>query len=235
MTLLTALPLMWGEGTPADVLSGRARRSPLLDGLSMRAIDAVTVPGLGHDVLVIAQPRLLAPQDLVALDVWMRSGGRAVLFTDPHLVWPSAYPLGDPRRAPPITLLDPLLAHWGLDLLPGDEDVAVHDLAAGKLATLAAGRWRIPAWCTAPDPLIADCRIGKGRAILVADADLLDTRLVEATGAANRQWLESTIDDLAGRAPDSPRWWHHERIGIAAAAAALITAILWRWRRKPRT
>ena len=205
----------------------------MLDGFAVRPIDTVSAATLGHDVLVMAQPRLLSPDELVALDAWVRGGGRVLIFADPNLAWPSLYPLGDRRRAPPITLLDPLLRHWGLTLEAGDTVPARHDLDGFGVATVAAGHWRTPQDCTSPEPVVADCRIGKGRAILVADADMLDMRLVEETQAENRQWFQSTIDALSGRAPESPNHRIIWTVAILAAATTILGAILWRRRKKP--
>jgi hypothetical protein len=175
VTLFTALPLMWGEGDPGDVLSGRAKRSAMLNGLQVNAIDRVSAATLGRDILVVAQPRAMTPEEFVVLDSWVREGGQAVIFADPRLDWPSRHALGDPRRAPPVTLLDPLLTHWGVRL----------DLTSGS-----AGAWqRGP--CAAVDAITIDCRLGKGRALLIADADLLDDR----TG--DRAALRNALEKLA--------------------------------------
>lgn len=197
VTLFTALPLMWGEGDPGDVLSGRAKRSAMLDGIDVRPIDLVSAKALGADLLVVAQPRAMAPPELVALDAWVREGGRALIFADPRLDWPSLYPLGDPRRAPPVTLLDPLFNHWGVRLNLGEG---------------SSGRWeRGP--CLAIDAVSIDCRIGRGRVLMIADADVLDSRtgdktvlrdalvrLAEKTGPLDtaRYWIAGSLAGLAG-------------------------------------
>ena len=72
-------------------------------------------------LLLAAQPRALPAEELVALDAWVRRGGRLVLLADPLLEWPSELPLGDPRR-PPLAFPDTgLLKHWGLRLDAPDE------------------------------------------------------------------------------------------------------------------
>lgn len=116
-------------------------RSPLISHLGARPLDRIDITSLrGISALVIAQPRLLQPAELVALDDWLRRGGRAVIFADPLLLWPSALPLGDPRRPPLTSLLDPLMAHWGLRLepvLPGADGVDRRMLGAGHMLMLA--------------------------------------------------------------------------------------------------
>jgi len=212
VTLFTALPLMWGEGDPGDVLSGRARRSAMLDGLTVRAIDVVSAQTLGRDVLIVAQPRVMAPEELVALDTWVRGGGRAVIYADPRLDWPSIYPLGDRRRAPPVTLLDPLFAHWGVRL----------DLGEGT-----AGRWQRGA-CAAIDAVTIDCRIGKGRALLIADADRLDDR----TGADDMLRSDiARLGDGGGNGFESKAAWV---VGFAAGLG-LIMILLLKLRTRRRT
>lgn len=201
---------MWGEGDPADILAGRAARAPVLAGLKVRALDRLDAATLDRSPLIVAQPRAMAPEELVALDGWVRNGGRALIFADPQLDWPSRYALGDPRRAPPVTLLDPLLTHWGITL----------DLAADGV-----GRWRAPS-CTAVSAITIDCAIGKGRARLIADADLLNRQ-----GSA-RTALEAELDALQNDPPsdDADQW--RMRFGAALIVALLVGLALysWRWR-----
>jgi hypothetical protein len=223
---------MWGEGDPGDFLAGRTRRSPMLDGLNVRPIDIVSAQTLGQDVLVMAQPRLLSPDELVALDQWVRGGGRVLIFADPQLEWPSRYPLGDRRRAPPVTLLDPLLAHWGLVLDLASAGDSAHVLDGQNVVMVSAGRWTVPPGCSAPDPAMIDCRIGKGRAILIADADVLDARVMTATGSANQRWFASMIDELSGRSRDSSLAWWPIVASIVLICAGFGAAFLWRRSRK---
>jgi ABC-type uncharacterized transport system len=193
VTLMTALPLMWGEGTPADVIAGRSAKSEMIRTIEtqfdVRAIDIISAKTLGRDIAIIAQPRRLTPFELVAFDKWLLGGGRAVIFADPELVWPSRYPLGDTRRAPPVTLLDPLFKHWGVAL--GDSDHREHTvpLSNSPVTLLAAGKWAGPKNCSGAGTYVLDCRIGRGRVVLVGDADVLDARLWRARDADNPTWL----------------------------------------------
>lgn len=221
VTLLTALPLVWGEGDPADVLAGRAGRSATLVALDkefdIRAIDVVSAETLGRGTAMIAQPRRLTAEELVVLDRWVRKGGHALIFADPELVWPSRYALGDVRRPPPVTLLDPLFAHWGVKLGDSDKGERVARSGGLTLATATAGTWQGPKGCRVPDPLVLDCPIGRGRVILVGDADLLDARLWEGANADNPAWIALQLHALAG---ESPR--ESNRGGFAWAIAAIL-------------
>ena len=180
VAVMTALPLFWGEGGAKAVLAGPDLRAPIITALEaahrVRPVDLLdTAAFTGTDILLLAQPRILGAQELVDLDAWVRRGGHALIFADPELVWPSALPMGDPRRAPPVTLLDPLFTHWGITLAP-DAAQAAADVDGQAVWPDRRGRWiTFPAACQPmADALILSCTIGKGRALLVADADLLD-------------------------------------------------------------
>ncbi len=188
--IMSALPLFWSEGTsPADMLKGEDQRAPLVKALLahhvVKPVDAVNAQGMsGVKLLILAQPRLLQPEELVALDQWVQKGGRLLIFADPILAWPSELPLGDRRRAPPITLLDPLYQHWGLGLDNPDEgapQMIETEIEGQKTALVSPGKWRLAEVardCSIDTGgLIADCHFGKGQALLVADADMLDSRL----------------------------------------------------------
>jgi hypothetical protein len=185
VSLLTALPLVWGEGDAGELLNGGAGRSATLKALDgefdIRAIDTISTKTLGRSIAVLAQPRRLAPHELVAFDGWLRKGGRAP---------------GDGRRAPPVTLLDPLFAHWGVALGDSDRGERAAKVGALTIATTATGMWTGTQTCVVPDPLVLDCRIGKGRVILVGDADMLDERLWQRTGANNPGWIAAQLRSL---------------------------------------
>jgi hypothetical protein len=223
---MTALPLNWGEGTPADVLAGRSSKSETLriieTQFDVRAIDTISAKTLGRDIAVIAQPRRLTPQELVAFDKWLLGGGRAMIFADPELVWPSSYALGDSRRAPPVTLLDPLFAHWGVTLGDSDRQERIVLINNVPVKLLAAGAWQGPKTCTVLTPEVLDCRIGRGRVLLVGDADMLDARLWAATDADNVAWILDQLKMLdGGDKADSTRLSG----GVVAGATVGIIAI----------
>jgi hypothetical protein len=232
VTLLTALPLVWGEGDAADVLAGRTGRSETLkamDGrLDIRPIDTLSADTLGHDAAMIAQPRRLTPQELVALDKWVRAGGKAMIFADPELVWPSRYAPGDNRRAPPVTLLDPLFAHWGVALGDSDHEERALQPGAALVTVLAAGTWTGPKGCSAGGTYVLDCRIGKGRVILVGDADVLDARLWAARGAANPAWVADQLLYLGGSPSVDSTRQSATVVGAVSAGVALVLALNYR-------
>jgi ABC-type uncharacterized transport system len=200
VALLTALPLVWGEGDAGALLTGGAGRSATLKALDrefeVRAIDTISMKTLGRDVMMIAQPRRLAPQELATFDKWVRHGGRSMIFADPELLWPSRHAPGDARRAPPVTLLDPLFKHWGVTLGDSDRSDRIAKAGALTIATAGAGTWTGPRTCVAPDPLVLHCSIGKGRVILVGDADMLDERLWQRTNADNPDWIAAQLRSL---------------------------------------
>ena len=86
-------------------------------------------------LLLMAQPLAQPAEDLVALDRWVRRGGRVLLLADPMLEWPSKRPLGDPLRPPPMFMDTGLLAHWGLRLDAPDER------GRAEARSSAASRW----------------------------------------------------------------------------------------------
>lgn len=178
--LISSLPLMFGEDfdlafKPAPVMEAVA------DRYRVRAIDRPSqlTPGA---LLLMAQPRSLPPAELVALDDWVRRGGHLVLLADPLLEWPSKRPLGD-RLRPPLSFADTgLLAHWGLRLdgpggvgpLPDERAMATP--SAGRLVRVADG--------CAVGIVTASCRLGRGMAVVVADADWLGPEPPSTAAAA---------------------------------------------------
>lgn len=232
VTLMTALPLVWGEGDVSDVLAGRSGKSETLriieTQFDVRAIDTLSRATLGRDVVIIAQPRRLTPQELVTFDKWVRGGGRAMIFADPELIWPSRYPLGDNRRAPPVTLLDPLLDHWGVVLTDSDHQNHKVQLAGLAVAFASAGSWTGPTSCSSTGGYVLDCRIGKGRVLLVGDADLLDPRLWQASGADNPAWVIRQLDMLGGTTHGDSTRLSGTAISVIALAASGLLVLVYR-------
>ena len=172
--LLTSLPIIFGED-----FDPRGQGSPTLTALSetfdVRPISTSSATELSKGrLLLMAQPPAQSPQDLVALDAWVRRGGRVLVLADPMLEWPSARPLGDPLH-PPIMFTDTgLLAHWGLRLDPPDARGPAKRALAGR-DVIAVSPGAIEGACNiGSDGFVAVCRIGNGRAIVVADADFLN-------------------------------------------------------------
>ncbi len=193
--LSTSLPIYWAEtGDLGELLDDgaephRVRRvletqyAPvLLDGFSKADDAGVPTQQLaGLDYLVLAQPAALPPADLVAIDAWVRKGGRVLVFADPMLTEESEFAFGDRRRPLDIVMLGPLLARWGLSLSADTSAQGVHQFGNGAQAsTIQSGRFSIvpteadATACTlSGDAVLARCAIGAGTAALFADAAIL--------------------------------------------------------------
>jgi len=154
-----------GRPQPIDTLAGRNGKLPL-------PADAL---------LIVAQPRPLSPAENVALDDWVRGGGRVLLFADPLLTSHSAFALGDKRRPQDIALLSPILTRWNLELQfdeaqPFGERKA--DVLGDAMPVNLPGRFvtRNDRACKiAAEGLAARCRIGAGEVLAIADAALLES------------------------------------------------------------
>jgi hypothetical protein len=193
LLLLTSLPLVFGES-----FSLQQSASPALKALETRyRVEPISVTDPAElakgKLLLMAHPLAQPPEDLVALDRWVRGGGRVLLLADPMLEWPSERPLGDPLRPPPMFMDTGLLAHWGLRLdAPDEQGAKTEKLGSFDVVTVSPGqlfgRCKI-----AVDRLVAHCAIGKGKATVVADADLLDTGQLGAKAAHN---LDGVLEEL---------------------------------------
>lgn len=192
--LMTSLPIIWGEGgSMEDILSGKTTPAPIYaywqQQHDISAVDSFE--GLANsdtDVILLAQPPAMDPADIVAVDAWVRAGGKAIILTDPMLVWPTSLPLGDKRRPLASGLLSPLLDYWGVELrLPSNEEAGGVELAfpGATIATVGIGAFQsmVPeenshAECAfGVANVIARCTVGDGHAILLADADFLNDAL----------------------------------------------------------
>jgi len=195
LLLLTSLPLMFGEQ-----FSLQGGGSPALSALETRyrvvPISLTSPADLARGrLLLMAHPAAQPAEGLVALDDWVRRGGHLLLLADPMLEWPSSRPLGDPLRPPPTFIDTGLLSHWGLRLdAPDERGPALRKLGGYDVEAVSPGR--LVGGCEiAADAAVARCRIGKGRAIVVADADFLDTARL---GKPAKHNLEGLLGELAG-------------------------------------
>jgi hypothetical protein len=193
LLLLTSLPLLFNEDFSL------AGGSPALKRLETRyrvvPISVTDPPELGKgQLLLMAHPLAQPAEDLVSLDQWVRRGGRVLLLADPLLEWPSKRPLGDPLRPPPMFMDTGLLAHWGLRLDAPDQRGPAHRKLGGfDVLTVSPGS--LSGSCSiSEDRLVAECRVGKGKAIVVADADLLDSDRLGREAAHN---LDGLLEELA--------------------------------------
>lgn len=238
VAVITGLPLFWGDADPNDPIGSAAERPQAIvmieRAFRLRPVDEVHGIGAAR-VALIVQPRRL---DQRALDQWISRGGRALMLVDPMLEW-------DVRDPPPSRILAPLLSRWGVAIEPvARGDVRV-DLPGGRAQLASPGRIVIRGGsCTvAAYGQLADCAIGRGRAIILADADILDDSGWVGPGAigatrqgqiaANPQVIVALLRQLAGG--DSPesrsiRWIGTDRSVRFAVAMALILplgGLLW--------
>lgn len=209
LMLMTGLPLVWGEAGPFDPNSRPAvAYQALQEEFEIELLDTLDPRTLSGKLLLLAHPQRLSPGELAALDSWVRCGGRAVILTDPQLIWPSELPIGDIRRPPPVGLLGPLLDHWGLELLEPAERAQVAERWKERRVVLdAPGSFRATGkGCAASSPAwMARCKLGAGEAILAADADLMRDDLWAPLGpersrriADNPLLVADWLDELAG-------------------------------------
>jgi hypothetical protein len=196
LALMTTLPLVWSEGGIEADLAKDAAPHPAFTRLSVHyditpIDDLETWASRPKHMLLLAQPRVFAPRELASIDNWVRQGGLVLILADPALQWGSLYPLGDKRRPLFTSMLSPLLNYWGVELVLPLEDegpASMRKIGVFNIRTVTPGEW-LPKQSTAKNRcailakgLLADCRIGTGRAILVADADFLDAAFWEGRG-----------------------------------------------------
>lgn len=184
--LFTSLPILWSEyGEISELLQPDGEEhwaaAVLRERGQIRPLDRIVPLPDDMGLLVMAQPRPLSPDENVALDEWVRAGGRVLLFADPMLTQPSTFILGDRRRPEGTVLLSPILTHWGLTLEfdetqpRGERAVEVLD---ATMPVNLAGRFAISdaADCRSyGDGLAVRCSVGKGAVLALADAALLET------------------------------------------------------------
>lgn len=194
LLLITSLPIIFNEDF---TLKGGG--SPVLKelGKSYRVAPiSVTSPSelAKGNLLLMAYAPTQTAENLVALDHWVREGGRVLILADPLLEWPSKRPLGDPLRPSPIFMDTGLLAHWGLRLDgPDARGEQIRQLGSHRVVTVSPGH--LAGTCeVGNDGFEAHCRIGRGEAIVLADADFLNT---PALGPAGEQNLAALIEQLA--------------------------------------
>lgn len=174
LALLTSLPIAFPEQFTLE-----APAHPLLTRLA-QDFDVQPVDGPEQlppgGLLLAVQPQALTAERLVALDRWVRSGGRMVLLADPALAWESDKPLGDISRPPHAYPDTGLLRRWGLKMdAPAEQGPATRLLDGTEVLTASPGTLvRTGKDCTVEDGgLVARCKLGKGAAVVVADADFV--------------------------------------------------------------
>jgi hypothetical protein len=196
LLLLTSLPLIFGEDFSLE--GGESAAARALESRYRLVPISVTDPAelAKGRLLLMAHPLAQPAEDLVALDRWVRGGGRLLLLADPMLEWPSKRELGDPLRPPAMFMDTGLLGHWGLRLDAPD----VRGAASRKLGgydVLTASPGNLLGNCEiSRDRFVARCRIGKGRATVVADADLLDVDHLDGPYGDNLDAIVAELDSL---------------------------------------
>ena len=194
LLLLTSLPLLFNEAFSLRS-GGSAALKALQPGYRVVPISVSDASELAKGrLLLMAQPQAQTPENLVALDTWVRAGGRLLLLADPMLEWPSKLPLGDPIRPPPMFVDTGLLGHWGLRLdAPDQRGEAKRRLGGYDVITVSPGTLYGDCQISS-DRLVARCRIGRGAVTVIADADLLD---VDQLGQGARHNLDGLLAELA--------------------------------------
>lgn len=187
--LFTSLPIYWSESASVGEALENANsrhwvRQALEEEHELVPLDALEPQALaGIRELVMAQPRPLSPSENVALDDWVAGGGRLLVFADPFLTEESRFSLGDKRRPQDVVLLSPILARWGLELTFDDrQSDTINWIRYGgeTIPERLAGRWKLlpqgdHSNCKlSAEGLVAQCRIGAGSVLAVADGALVE-------------------------------------------------------------
>ena len=219
--LMTSLPLYWPLGGEMDALvSGETELSWVRQRLERRYeivplesfVEDTVAPesgGIasslsGMERLLVVQPRAVGSSDNVALDQWVRDGGRLLYAIDPMLAGQYDVPWGDPAHPIVHALVPPVFARWGLEVqFIEAQPFALRDLdyGAGQLPVLMAGEFLLakPSDDASEDDIaargvcellaegtIARCQVGKGQVTAIADAALFE--LPQADDRAQEQF-----------------------------------------------
>jgi hypothetical protein len=194
--LMGTIPLYWGEEAAfGDALSGKAAhhwaRARLEARYALHPLDTLSAQSLARlGFLLLAQPRALSGPENVALDAWVRAGGRLLLFADPLATGESRFPLGDRRRPQGAILLSPILGHWGLRLEFDDTQHEGVALVGANIPVNLPGAFVSEGGCvTQSDGLLARCAIGEGQLLAVADSAVLDLYEPDPAAPAALDWL----------------------------------------------
>ncbi len=211
--LFTTLPIYWNEAAGVEEMLAEPGEAPWTRTAIERHFDPVPLDtltdGAGLEklrLLLMAQPRALSAEENVALDEWVRAGGRVLLFADPMLTAHSRFAFGDRRRPQDVVLISPILSRWGLELeyleeqAEGERTVAAGDV---ELPVNLPGRLRptqgFDSRCQIEaQGLIARCTIGAGQAVVIADAALLEDEHGEEASRAPA--FERLLANLAATA-----------------------------------
>ena len=216
--LMGTIPLYWGETDGlGELLGGNAEphwaRAQLEENYRLHPLAALTEEQLAPlKLLLLAQPRALSAAENVALDAWVRGGGRLLLFADPLLTGESRFAIGDRRRPQDVILLSPILRRWGLELQFEEDQPAgltSREIAGQVVPVNLPGHFAPPVQggcALEASGLLADCAIGAGRVLVLADGALLDLHHPAPEAAPALQMLVKralSVGDFAGSTPVS--------------------------------
>ena len=197
LLMLTSLPLLFPEGFSLSgkqaLVMKRLEQRYAIKPIALADADSLS----GARLLFMAHPRAQTAEALVDLDQWVRAGGRMLLFADPRLDWPSERPIGDRLRPPPGFADTGLLWHWGLSLeVPAVRGIVTVKLDGRSLIMSSPGRLDGKTCGLTADRTVARCVIGRGRATIIADADLLDPQLSGQGTSDNLDAIVAEMDRL---------------------------------------
>ena len=255
LAVISALPLFWkAEASGLPVPADAPIIAVLRQRFDVRPVDSPLALEKGRvKALLLAQPRALSMDELIALDAWVRDGGIALVLADPQLRWPMDLPLGDRRRPPAVTSLAAIIEHWRVKLAPlrQDADERRHFLGDGRMLTVyAASGFKDagPACRILGRGLVARCMVGRGSATIVADADLIDDRLWLADPAEPLRpdrWTADTpqfvAQALGAALPEGRRWVRSGEMVVGAVRWSVLIGFFWAglgmllFRRRQRT
>jgi hypothetical protein len=195
LLLLTSLPLVFNEDFSIEG-GGSQALTALETRYRVVPISVADAPDLAKGrLLLMAHPLAQTAENLVELDEWVRRRGRVLLLADPMLEWPSKRPLGDPLRPPPMFADTGLLGHWGLRLDAAEKQGPRNAKLGGyEIVTAAPGTLYGRSCAISADRLVARCRIGEGKATVVADADLLNP---QELGEGAEHNLDAILSELS--------------------------------------
>ena len=132
--IISSLPLQFGPGGIQAAVQGQSQPYVVYSELSQVFATQMVPPNFtaipkGVDVLMIAHPAALNDTQLTAIDQFVLSGGRALVFVDPNaeLAQAGANPY-QPSANPPFSDLPKLFQAWGVGYSPqkivGDRKLA---------------------------------------------------------------------------------------------------------------
>lgn len=217
--LMTSLPIYWPLGVGFDELIAEEGAVPIQRELLEKRFEIIPLDTLSPvggiaeggpeadplarlDRLAVIQPRGLAPADNVALDKWVRGGGRLLLVLDPMLTGEYDLPLGDPQRPVDTALIPPVVKRWGVSVRFDENQAAERRLQivntplkvslAGQIVLDETGKKNCSLLAEA---VIARCLIGDGTVTLFTDAAVFEnTERADQTGNSGQQPLPAFMD-----------------------------------------